>query len=106
MSLIRINTAKNKMDHDSSDYKASIVLTYQQMWEVSKAIYARIADWVEAGVLSEKDLEINWLTQVLQILEPHISYAVDQWENELVDKEILDLDQAINKMLEEDGSDS
>jgi len=106
MSLIRINTAKNKMDHDSSDYKASIVLTYQQMWEVSKAIYARIADWVGAGVLSEKDLEINWLTQVLQILEPHISYAVDQWENELVDKEILDLDQAINKMLEEDGSDS
>jgi len=94
------------MDHDSSDYKASIVLTYQQMWEVSKAIYARIADWVGAGVLSEKDLEINWLTQVLQILEPHISYAVDQWENELVDKEILDLDQAINKMLEEDGSDS
>jgi len=94
------------MDHDSSDYKASIVLTYQQMWEVSKAIYARIADWVEAGVLSEKDLEINWLTQVLQILEPHISYAVDQWENELVDKEVLDLDQAINKMLEEDGSDS
>jgi len=94
------------MMHDPSDYKASIVLTYQQMWEVSRAIYARIADWVGAGVLSEKDLEINWLTQVLQILEPHISYAVDQWENELVDKEIYDLDKAINKMLEENDSDS
>jgi len=94
------------MDHNPSDYKASIVLTYQQMWEISKAISARIADWIAHGVLAEKDLEINWLTQVQQILEPHINYAVDEWENELVDKEILDLDQAINKMLEEDDSDS
>jgi len=94
------------MIHDPSEYKASIILTYQQMWEVSKAISARIADWIANGVLAEKDLEINWLTQVQQILEPHINYAVDEWENELVNKEILDLDQAINKMLEEDGSDS
>lgn len=94
------------MIYDPSDYKASIVLTYQQMWEISKAISARISDWIAAGVLSEKELEISWLTEVQQILEPHISYAVDEWENELVDKEILDLDQAINKMLEEDDSDS
>jgi len=94
------------MIHDPSDYKASIVLTYQQMWEISKAISARIGDWIAAGVLSEKELEIAWLTEVQQILEPHISYAVDEWESELVDREIFDLDQAINKMLEEDGSDS
>jgi len=92
------------MIHDPSDYKASIVLTYQQMWEISKAISARIGDWIAAGVLSEKELEIAWLTEVQQILEPHISYAVDQWESELVDKEILDLDKAIKKMLGEDDN--
>lgn len=92
------------MIHDPSDYKASIVLTYQQMWEISKAISARIGDWIGAGVLSEKELEIAWLTEVQQILEPHISYAVDEWESELVDKEILNLDQAIKKMLGEDDN--
>jgi len=92
------------MIHDPSEYKASIVLTYQQMWEISKAISARIGDWIGAGVLSEKELEIAWLTEVQQILEPHISYAVDEWESELVDKEILDLDKAIKKMLGEDDN--
>jgi len=94
------------MIDDPSNYEASIILTYQQMWEISKAISARMADWIAEDVVLEKKEQMEWLIQVQQILELHINRAVDEWENgrtdHLTDAGTHDLDEAIEKMLDED----
>lgn len=92
------------MNHEPSNYIGTVTLTYQQMWEVRKAISARVANWISEGQLGDKHEEIETLLAVGNMLDKHINYAVDEWEDLVVQREIIDLDKSIDEMLkEEDG---
>lgn len=91
------------MNHEPSKYIGTVTLTYQQMWEVRKAISARVANWISEEQLGEKHEEIETLMGVGHMLDKHIDYAVDEWEDLVVQREIVDLDKSIDEMLKEDG---
>jgi hypothetical protein len=75
------------MEHPPSNYKASIPLSYYQMWEVYKAINARISDWISTGYLEQKGEEISALMEINALLEKHITTAVEDWEDKVVAEE-------------------
>jgi len=89
------------MEHEPSKYIGAVELTYQQMWEIRKAISFRIAEWIGNGQLSKKEQEIGTLMEAGVLLDKHINDAVAEWEDAVVDREILELDKSIEKMLED-----
>jgi len=90
------------MNHEPSNYIGTVTLTYQQMWEVRKAISARVANWISEGQLIDKHEEIETLLAVGHMLDKHINYAVEEWEDLVVQREIIDLDKSIDEMLKEE----
>jgi len=93
---------KDIMEHEPSKYIGAVELTYKQMWEMRKAISFRIGEWIGNGQLSKKEQEIGTLMEVGILLDKHINHAVAEWEDAVVDREILELDKSIEKMLEEE----
>lgn len=85
------------MEHEPSKYQASVPLTYYQMWELSKAISARISDWISKGQLTSRGEEIASLMEVNALLEPHIAKAVEEWEDNVAKSEAQELNDE-NKM--------
>lgn len=85
------------MQHETSKYQASVPLTYYQMWELSKAINARISDWISKGELTAREEEIASLMEVNALLEKHIAKAVEEWENNVAKSEAQELNDE-NKM--------
>lgn len=90
------------MEHEASTYESSVHMTVQQMIEVRKAISARIGNWIADGFMTEKEQEINWLMEAGKALDKHIDLAVDEWEQMVVKREALELDneEAYRKFLE------
>lgn len=80
------------MEHEPSKYQATVLLTYCHMWELSKAINARISDWISKGELTSKGEEIASLMEVNALLEEHIAKAVEEWEQNVADVESQELD--------------
>ena len=92
------------MEHEPSKYQASVLLTYYHMWELSKAINARISDWISKGELTSKGEEIASLMEVNALLEKHITKAVEEWEQNVADIESqeLDDDEKLRKFLSDE----
>jgi len=85
------------MEHGPSKYQASVPLTYYHMWELSKAINARISDWISKGELTARGEEIASLMEVNALLEKHIARAVEEWEDNVAKSEAQELNDE-NKM--------
>lgn len=77
-------------DHPSQ-YKASVLLTYQQMWEIRKALVARLAVFLhEDDGINVHAEQIRWLYEAGKALDEHIDRAVEQRENRIVLEETRD----------------
>jgi len=91
------------MNHTPSDYQGTITLTYQQMWEVHKAISARITHF-SIHAKDSMGFEIDTLLAVAEMLEAHEQAAVNAWEEKVArrEAEALDDQNALNKFLNDD----
>lgn len=89
------------MKHDPSKYEASITLSFYQMVEVHKAISARIAELLNREY-EYKEKDIDELLAVAQMLDYHEWFAINEWENKVVEleSEQLNDEEAVKKFLE------
>lgn len=96
------------------NYKKEVTLNYSQMHQISKAVAARMVEILERAGLKEEDgidselldsdgLEI--LASVSRLLEPHITEAVNLFEEELAKEESKDLEDTTKLQKWLDGED-
>ena len=93
------------------NYKKQIVLNYDQMHEISKAIASRISILIDriTSDQNEEDFDresVDTLVSVSRILTPLIEQAVLEYEEQLAKEESKDLDdlEKFRKFLEDDQS--
>jgi len=84
------------MQHLPSDFTANVLMTYDQMLEVHKAISAKIMNIITTGFENEIDdpysqLRISTLMNFQIKLDALITQAVDEWEEKVAKAEIQDL---------------
>ncbi len=84
------------MQHLPSDFTANILMTYDQMLEIHKAISAKIMNIITTGFENEIDdpysqLRISTLMNFQIKLDALITQAVDEWEEKVAKAEIQDL---------------
>lgn len=90
---------------EPSNYRGTIELSYQQMWEVHKAISARVFSFVKSGEYENELESIEWLLQVAAMLDLHVQTAVEEYEAGIAKAEAAELsnDDALRKFLESDS---
>lgn len=83
-----------------SSYEGTITMTYQQMWEVHKAISARVVKFALDG--NSDSFEVELLLGVAEMLGAHTATAVEEYEAKVarVEAAQLDNDEALRKFLE------
>lgn len=93
---------KEGMEHEPSNYTATITLDFQQLMEVRKAITDRVAKYFLATddeYPYRKD-DLVTLNRTAQMLDSHIDRAVAEWERKVAqDEASLMTDEAIEKWL-------
>jgi hypothetical protein len=88
--------------NEPSTYAASINLSYQEIWELQKAIAERVCTLIKRGDSGSDSME--WLMQVSLVLDTHIENAVSEWEEKVAHSEAAELndEEALRKFLSED----
>lgn len=89
------------MEHAPSDYRATIDLSYQEMWELQKAIAQRVGTLIERGMMDSD--EMRWLLQIGALINDHTTQAVEEWEAGVARSEAaeLDNDEELRKFLDD-----
>lgn len=77
-------------EHEPSDYEATINLTYQKMWELQKAVAARAAELIKRGEMHSEAMQ--QLVQISNVIEEHLTQAVEMWEAKVARVEAMKLD--------------
>ena len=93
---------KEGMEHEPSNYTATITLDFQQLMEVRKAITDRLAKYYLAtdDDYSYRLDDIATLERTAQMLDSHIDRAVAEWEAKVAqDEASLITDEAVEKWL-------
>lgn len=96
------------------NYKREITLNYAQMHQISKAVAARMVELLErAGLKDENGIDphlldsdaLEILASVSRLLDPHITEAVDLFEEGLAAEESKDLEDTTKLQKWLDGED-
>lgn len=89
------------MEHAPSDYRATIDLSYQEMWELQKAIAQRVTTLIERGEMGSD--EMTWLLQIGAVINDHTTRATYEWEEKVARDEAAELnnDEALRKFLDD-----
>lgn len=97
------------MQHEPSDYKATIEMTIQEMIEVHKAISDRISYLSfdpraqNQNAYPHREEDISNLLSIAQVLGEHTEIAVEEWEAKVARAEAQALDDvgAFERFLEQ-----
>lgn len=77
-------------EHKPSDYEATLNLTYQEMWELQKAISQRMVTLIKRDEMFSDEMVM--LTQVNEIIDKHVTIALEEWEANVAKNEAQALD--------------
>jgi hypothetical protein len=80
--------------HAPSDYKTTIVMDFQQLMEVRKAVTDRILKlfFADENEYEHREQDIETLNDFMETIEKHIATATNEWETKIVEAEKIELD--------------